>query len=396
MGWVGAGCNVKSDEDALESDMHRLLGFLEAAPPVADQDTLERLLDDRLDPGSAPPDYRGLARLLTAAAAPAAPDELAGEQLAMATFAAMSQPHPPALSPRRTAVPGKVFTMKAAAAALVAVLSLGGVAAAASGLLPDQASPVADQAPATTAADAAAHGLGQAAAANMGGTAQAGAPDGQGGESAVGPDASGAARAGLCRAWQAGQDADHGRRMDAVAFQALVEAAGGADEVAGYCQDAAAGSSAGAHGQGQASPPSVLAPPTTVAPPSSGPPPDPGPPASTGPGGQGQGGPPTTHRLTHPVVVAADRPSTGRPAEPTAGGRMVEHHDIHPPPDDQPDVDKFAALADAPVAALGLSSSDADALEQALDVKTVRDPADNKYVRRAQAIVNLANEKDSR
>ena len=75
---------------------------------------------------------------------------------------------------------------------------------------------------------------------------------------------------------------------------------------------------------------------------------------------------------------------------------MVEHPDIHPPPDDQPDVDKFAALADAPLTALGLSSSDTDALEQALDVKTVRDLADNKYVRRAQAIVNLANEKRSR
>jgi hypothetical protein len=75
---------------------------------------------------------------------------------------------------------------------------------------------------------------------------------------------------------------------------------------------------------------------------------------------------------------------------------MVEHPDIHPPPDDQRDVDKFAALVDAPVAALGLSSSDADALEQALDVKTVRDLADNKYVRRAQAIVKLANEKRSR
>jgi len=74
---------------------------------------------------------------------------------------------------------------------------------------------------------------------------------------------------------------------------------------------------------------------------------------------------------------------------------MVEHPDIHPPPDDQPDVDKFAALVDAPVAALSLSSSDADALEQALDVKTVRDLADNKHVRRAQAIVHLANEKDS-
>ena len=74
---------------------------------------------------------------------------------------------------------------------------------------------------------------------------------------------------------------------------------------------------------------------------------------------------------------------------------MVEHPDIHPLSDDQPGMDRFAALADAPVTALGLSSSDADALEQALDVKTVRDLADNKYVRRAQAIVNLTNEKRS-
>jgi hypothetical protein len=35
-------------------------------------------------------------------------------------------------------------------------------------------------------------------------------------------------------------------------------------------------------------------------------------------------------------------------------------------------------------------------LERALGVKSVRDLADNKYVRRAQAIVNLANQKDSR
>ena len=191
-------------------------------------------------------------------------------------------------------MPRKVLTMKAAAAALVAVLSIGGVAAAATGLLPDQASPVADQAPATTGADAAVHGLGQAAVTNMGGTGQAGSTDGQGRESAVGPDATATVRAGLCRAWQAGQGAHHGRRMDAVGFQALVDAAGGAHKVAAYCKDVTAASSAGAHGQSQASPPSVAGPPTSVAPPSSGPSADPGPPASTGPGGHGQGGPPTT------------------------------------------------------------------------------------------------------
>jgi hypothetical protein len=280
-------------DDAFEADMRRPLGFPKAALPAVDQDLLERLLDGRLDPASAPPGYGGLARLLAAATAPAAPEELAGEQLAMATFTAETRSHPPTLSPRRTAVPRKILTIKAAAAALVAALSIGGVAAAAGGLLPDQASPVADQAPATTGADAAAHGLGKAAA-NLGGTANAESTAGQGRASAAGPDATAAARAGLCRAWQAGQGADHGQKADAVAFQALADAAGGADNIAAYCQDVAAGASAHAHGQSQASPPSVSAPPTSVTPPSSGPPADPGPPASTGPGGHGQGGPPTT------------------------------------------------------------------------------------------------------
>lgn len=274
--------------------MHRPLGFLQPTPPSADQDILEQLLEGQLDPASTPPGYRKLAQLLAAAAAPAAPQELAGERRVMAEFAAVMRSRPATLSPRRTPVPSKVFTIKAAAAALVAVLSIGGIAAAATGLLPDQASPLADQATATTAADAAGHGLGKAAAANLAGTAQAGSTAGQGRESAVGPDASGAARAGLCRAWQAGQGSDHGRRMDAVAFQALVDAAGGTDQVAAYCEDVPAGAGADTHSQGQASPPSVSAPPTSVSPPSSGPPADPGPPDSTGPGGHGQGGPPTT------------------------------------------------------------------------------------------------------
>ncbi|HET9558325.1 MAG TPA: hypothetical protein VFS70_14380, partial [Actinomycetota bacterium] len=112
----------------------------------------------------------------------------------------------------------------------------------------------------------------------------------QGRESAVGPDATAAARAGLCQAWQSGQGDDHGRRMDSVAFQALATAAGGADNIAGYCKDVTAGD----HGQGKASPPSVSAPPTSASPAGNGPPANPGPPASTGPGGHGQGGPPTT------------------------------------------------------------------------------------------------------
>jgi hypothetical protein len=75
---------------------------------------------------------------------------------------------------------------------------------------------------------------------------------------------------------------------------------------------------------------------------------------------------------------------------------MVEHADIHPSSDGQSDVDRLLGLVDAPVAALGLSSSAAAALEQALEVRTVRELADNKFVRRAQAIVKLADENRSR
>jgi hypothetical protein len=64
----------------------------------------------------------------------------------------------------------------------------------------------------------------------------------------------------------------------------------------------------------------------------------------------------------------------------------------NPPADSGPgpDVAGFAGLVDAPLAALGLPERSAEALEQALGVTTVRDLAENKYVRRAQAIVNLA------
>jgi hypothetical protein len=315
--------------------MHPLLGFLESMPPAADQDMLERLLDGRLDAADAAGGYGGLARLLAAATAPATPGELAGEQAALAEFRAVMPSHPPTLVPRRASMPSKLLTVKAAAAALAAVLSIGGVAVAATGLLPDQARDVADQVASTSAASAAGQGLGKPTAADLdnatqglcrawqagkgadnGGrtdsvafqalTAAAGGSDniagycadvtadsaeahGQGRGSAVGPDATAAARVGLCRAWQAGKGADSGRRTDSVAFQALIAAAGGADKVAGYCADVTAGG-AGAHGQGQGSPPPSGSPPSTrVSPPSSGPPP------AAGPGGHGQeGGPPTT------------------------------------------------------------------------------------------------------
>jgi hypothetical protein len=57
---------------------------------------------------------------------------------------------------------------------LAAVLSIGGVAAAATGLLPGRAEQAADQAPSTTGAGAAGHGLGEAAVVDLGAAAKTG------------------------------------------------------------------------------------------------------------------------------------------------------------------------------------------------------------------------------
>jgi hypothetical protein len=82
-----------------------------APPPLpVDHDTAERLLAARLDPADAPPGYARVARLLRAAAAPAHPDELAGEPTALAMFRAASSravgsigaPRPGGTAPGRT------------------------------------------------------------------------------------------------------------------------------------------------------------------------------------------------------------------------------------------------------------------------------------------------------
>ncbi len=54
----------------------------------------------------------------------------------------------------------------------------------------------------------------------------------------------------------------------------------------------------------------------------------------------------------------------------------------------------FDELADAPVEALqGVSAGDAEALRKAFNIKTIRDLAESKFVRTAQAIVMLAGTK---
>ena len=182
-------------------------------------------------------------------------------------------------------MPSKLPHVRTAILAGLAVLSLGGVAVAAEGLSPAAAGRTTQAPPSRSADQAAASGHGRAATFVRGPDADAAA--GRSSDHPTGPDASGAARHGLCQAWAAGQGDDHGRRADAPAFQALADAAGGADRVAAYC--AAETQTSAAHGQRPAEPPGGGGEHGQASPPTTGPPADPG-----NGHGQGQGGPPTT------------------------------------------------------------------------------------------------------
>jgi hypothetical protein len=174
----------------------------------------------------------------------------------------------------------RLLRVKSATVAALALLSVGGVAAAATGLAPASADRAATQARSMPDAPGkGANARGEAVTATLPDRPGAGAATKSPGSSrpaghAAGPDASGPARHGLCQAWLAGQGDAHGQRADTPAFQALAAAAGGADQVAAYCE---ADSDASAKREQR-----PVAPPTTAG-------------QRENPGqGRGQGGPPTT------------------------------------------------------------------------------------------------------
>jgi hypothetical protein len=178
----------------------------------------------------------------------------------------------------------KRLRVMTAAVAGLAMLSVAGLAAAAAGLAPasaEGAAPRSSRAP----ADQVAHEQGSAATAALANrpasaTTRGNPASGTAGDHATGPDASGPARHGLCQAWSAGQGDVNGRRMDATAFEALVAAAGGADQVAAFCQ---ADAKSKPEARDAAPPDKDTQDPTGPS----------GPPDRTD-RGQGQGGPPTS------------------------------------------------------------------------------------------------------
>jgi hypothetical protein len=207
-----------SEDDGLSAEMRRPFDRFQADPLALDDDSADRLLAGRLDPADAPPGYAVAAAVMAAASAPARPDELDGVESSLNAFRAALVPPPS--SPRRPHMLVKFLTVRAAAAAFTGALLIGGVAAAATGELPD-------------AAQRLAHSMVSAAPAPAGDDHAQGSVD-----SAKGPDVTGAAKAGLCTAYMAGKGGANGGKNDSVAFKALEQAAGGADKVADFCKDA--------------------------------------------------------------------------------------------------------------------------------------------------------------
>jgi hypothetical protein len=180
-----------------------------------DENSADRLLAGDLAPAEAPGPYSRVAQVFAVAAAPPRDVEIAGEDAAVAAFrAARRSAHAPAPSRRRSLLT-KFLGAKAAALAVAGAVSVGGVAAAATGSLPTQAQ---------QAAHDVLGGLGVPSP-----DASAASDD----HSAARP--AGAGAAGLCRAWSTGEGGEHGKKLDATAFDQLATAAGGADGIADYC-----------------------------------------------------------------------------------------------------------------------------------------------------------------
>jgi hypothetical protein len=186
--------------------------------------------------------HAGLSDLLAAAAAPARPDELAGERAAVAASRREFRPAGPAPDARRARDSRKARgTRRRRRAAIVAalsaaVLTVGGTAYAAStGRLPDPVQRVVD-------------------GVFAGGGTPSGSPTQQGrtgGPAGASPTAAGSGSAstgpggapgvsdsrlnGLCRSWEAVRGNPHTNSISAEDLQVLADAAGGEDRIGAFC-----------------------------------------------------------------------------------------------------------------------------------------------------------------
>jgi hypothetical protein len=202
--------------DDLYSDMRR--------HPI-DGETAERLLAGSVEPDDAPPGYAQLAALVKAAKAPATGEELVRRDADVAVVtAALDTPVAAATTTERTRMISRRFGTKALAIAIPALALTATGAAAATGSLPS---------PAQSAVHSALTHVGLSVPSDHSSSGDAGdtGTHSANNANAVGPDATGAAKFGLCRAFMA-----NGGHMstNSVAFRNLQKAAG-SESVASFC-----------------------------------------------------------------------------------------------------------------------------------------------------------------
>jgi hypothetical protein len=236
-------------DDASFADMRRPLTDPDADPLALDEDTVERLLTGDLPPSQVRPGYAQVAALLEATTAEPTPEELAGQSEVLAELRAVTRPRRVGAPTRRVARPPRRRWAGLAAVALVGALVTGGVAVAATGNFPAPVRNVArsilggaggDLVQATStrpepqAAPDASSPPSAGTAAGPKGPLPTGSTVPGSGPKGVGPVAE-PDRERLCNAYLASQDKDHGKKMDAAAFERLAEAAGGESRIPAYC-----------------------------------------------------------------------------------------------------------------------------------------------------------------
>ncbi|MFI5924377.1 hypothetical protein ACIA3K_00205 [Micromonospora sp. NPDC051543] len=200
-------------------------------------DAASALPRDIADPGAANVRQSGaspdsgtepLARLLAAAAGPARPTEMAGEEAALSAFRAARAVPTPAVArrPRRL----RLTTGAVAWIGALAATATAGVAFAAAGFetAPEPPPPAPSSAPPT----ASAHGTTGSVAPT--GSTPPGRPSLSGSPS-IGPSPNSQVH-GLCQAWQAKKPEQREKALRTPAFERLVTAAGGIGAVEEYCQ----------------------------------------------------------------------------------------------------------------------------------------------------------------
>jgi hypothetical protein len=288
-----------ADDDASFAEMRRRPSHHDADPLALDEDTVEQLLTGALPAAEAPAAYTKVAHLLAAATAAPTPEELAGQEAALAELRAVARARPaatvppvPARPPRRRRRTGLAVVV------VVGALVAGGAAGAATGHLPGPVRGAARSILGTGGGDApASTEAGQPPAPVERPTGAGGGLPGSrpGGTTGTGPAASPSLE-GLCQAFVSGNGTEAGGRLEATAFEALARAAGGLDRVPAYCDDLQPGDQ-------KAKEPKAKQPET---------------PEPSGNGGQGQGVPPTSTGSTGSGGQGQGNQGQGGPPDPSS------------------------------------------------------------------------------